>query len=150
GAAWLALQCSRIAGVAAGLLIIPQADVSARRLSVRWPEGDLDVGDLTRLAELALADHRMVVAHGRVGRDASPARPVVSFVAPPVAPGKDPGAVTAIALTTTAGRPVVTPQAVAEHLRWGAGWLEALPWARRSKDLSSAVARAASCLDLLA
>src|SRR5262249_6114041 len=74
GAAWLALQCSRIAGVAAGLLIIPQADVSARRLSVRWPEGDLDVGDLTRLAELALADHRMVVAHGRVGRDASPAR----------------------------------------------------------------------------
>jgi Barrel-sandwich domain of CusB or HlyD membrane-fusion/GAF domain len=53
-------------------------------------------------------------------------------------------------LVTTAGRPVATPEMVAEQLRWGAGWLDALPWARRCKDLSADVARAASCLDLLA
>jgi hypothetical protein len=40
----------------------------------------------------------------------------------------------------------VAPESVAEQLRWGAGWLEALPWARRSKDSASDVAQAASCL----
>ena len=53
-------------------------------------------------------------------------------------------------MTTTAGKPAANPAIVAEQLRWGAGWLEALPWARRAKDLSSDIARAASCLDLLA
>jgi hypothetical protein len=150
GSAWLALQCSRLPGVVAGLLLIPQVDASARRLSATWPAGDLDVGDLSQLAERAHAEHRIVVASGRVGRDASPARPVVHIVALPLGTATKPVAAAAFALTTTAGRPVATPQYVAEQLRWGAGWLEALPWARRSKDLSSDVARAASCLDLLA
>ena len=150
GSAWLALQCSRIPGVVAGLLLIPQVDASARRLSATWPAGDLDVGDLSQLAERAHAEHRIVVASGRVGRDTSPARPVVHIVALPLGTATKPVAAAAFALTTTAGRPVATPQYVAEQLRWGAGWLEALPWARRSKDLSSDVARAAACLDLLA
>src|SRR5947209_2778829 len=77
GSAWLALQCSRIAGVAAGLLLIRQVDASARRLSVTWLARDLDVGDLSRLAERAYAERRIVVAPGRVGPDASPAQPVV-------------------------------------------------------------------------
>jgi Barrel-sandwich domain of CusB or HlyD membrane-fusion/GAF domain len=150
GSAWLALQCSRIAGVAAGLLLIRQADASARRLSVTWPARDLDVGDLSRLAERAYAERRTVVASGRVGPDGSPAQPVALIVALPLGTAKEPIAAAAIALTTTTGRPVATPEIVAEQLRWGAGWLEALPWARRSKDLSSDIARAASCLDLLA
>jgi Barrel-sandwich domain of CusB or HlyD membrane-fusion/GAF domain len=150
GSAWLALQCNRIAGVTAGLLIIPQADANARRLSVTWPARDLDVGDLSRLAERAYAERRAVVAPGRVGLDASPAQPVALIVAVPLGAAKRPIAAAAVALTTTAGRPVATPEIVAEQLRWGAGWLEALPWARRSKDLSSDIARAASCLDLLA
>ena len=108
------------------------------------------VGDLSRLAERAYAERRIVVAPGRVGPDASPAQPVVLIVAVPLGTAREPIAAAAIALTTTAGRPVATPAIVAEQLRWGAGWLEALPWARRSKDLSSDIARAASCLDLLA
>jgi hypothetical protein len=150
GSAWLALLCNRIAGVTAGLLIIPPADANARRLSVTWPARDLDVGDLSRLAERAYAERRAVVAPGRVGLDASPAQPVALIVAVPLGAAKQPIAAAAVALTTTAGRPVATPEIVAEQLRWGAGWLEALPWARRSKDLSSDIARAASCLDLLA
>ena len=53
-------------------------------------------------------------------------------------------------MTTSTAVPAATPESVAEQLRWGAGWLEALPWARRSKDVSSDIARATSCLDLLA
>jgi RND family efflux transporter MFP subunit len=149
GSAWLALQCSRIAGVSAGLLLIRQFDPSARRLSVTWPARDLDVGDLLRLAETAYSERRMVVAPGRVGPDASPAQPVVLVVALPLGTAREPIAAAAIALTTTAGKPEANPAIVAEQLRWGAGWLEALPWARRAKQLSSDIARAASCLDLL-
>ena len=64
GSAWLALQCSRIAGVSAGLLLIRQSDPSARRLSVTWPARDLDVGDLLRLAETAYCG----TPHGRCSR----------------------------------------------------------------------------------
>ncbi|MEH2471082.1 biotin carboxyl carrier protein [Nitrobacteraceae bacterium AZCC 2161] len=149
GSAWLALQCSRIDGVTAALLLIQQDDAGARRISVTWPARDLDGGDLSRLTERAFAERRTVVAHGRVGPDTSPA-PVALIVAVPLGTAKEPIAVAAIALTTTAGRPVATPEIVAEQLRWGAGWLEALPWARRSKDLSSDIVRAASCLDFLA
>ena len=78
-----------------------------------------------------------------------PAQPVV-LVALPLGTAREPIAAAAIALTTTAGKPEANPEIVAEQLRWGAGWLEALPWARRSKELSSDIARAASCLDLLA
>jgi hypothetical protein len=149
GSAWLALQCGRIPGAVAGLLLISQVHAGAPPLTVKWPEGNLDTDDLRRLAELAAADRRITVAHGRLGREASPARPVVLIVALPLGLSKEPLAVIAVALTTTAGRPVLSPQDVAEQLRWGAGWLEALPWMRRSKDLSSDVARAASCLDLV-
>ena len=149
GTAWLALQCSHVPGAVAGLLLITQVHANARPLTVTWPEGDL-VDDLRRLAELADAERRVIVAHGRLGRDASPARPVVLIVALPLGVAKEPLAAVAVALTTTAGKSAVSPQLVAEQLRWGSGWLEALPWTRRSKDLSSDVARAATCLDLVA
>lgn len=150
GSAWLALQCSRMAGVAAGLLLVRQVDAAARHLTVTWPPRDLDVGDLSRLAETAHAEHRMVVAPGRVGSDASPAQPVVLIVALPLGTAKGPFAAAAIALTTTAGQPSAAPEVIADRLRWGAGWLEAIPWARHAAELASDIARAASCLDLLA
>jgi len=149
-AAWLALQCSRIAGVSAGLLFMRRVDSAAPLLSVTWPPRDVDASDLMRLAETAYAERRLVVAPGRVGPDSRPAQPVVLIVALPLGTTSEPIAAVAIALTTTAARPLVTPAIVAEQLRWGAGWLESLPWARRTKDLSSDVSRAASCLDLLA
>src|SRR5262249_28090637 len=150
GSAWLALQCSRIPGVAAGLLLLPPVDSEARSLSVTWPTGKLDVGDLARLAGRAFAECRIVTAPGQVGRAGNPARSVVLIVAAPLGMAKKPVAAAAIALTMTGGSPVATPQFVAEQLRWGAGWLEALPWSRQSRKLSSDIGRAASCLDLLA
>lgn len=147
--AWLALQCGRIAGVSAGLLLMRRVDPTAPLLSVTWPPRDVDGSDLMRLAETAYVERRLVVAPGRVGTDSKPAQPVSPIVALPLGTTNEPIAAVAIALTTTAAKPLVTPAIVAEQLRWGAGWLEALPWARHSKDLSSDVTRAASCLDLL-
>ena len=143
GSAWLALQCSRIAGAVAGLLLIPQVDAATRHLTVTWPPRDLGAGDLLRLAETAYAERRMVVAPGRAGPDTSPAQPVALIVAVPLGTAKGPFAAAAIALSTTAGNPTTAPAVIADQLRWGAGWLEALPWARHAKDLSSDVAQAA-------
>ena len=110
GSAWLALQCSRIAGVSAGLLLIRHVDASARR----------SVGDVAGArprcraiscdsAETAYAERRMVVAPGRVGPDASPAQPVALIVALPLGTAREPIATAAIALTTTAGKPAANP-----------------------------------------
>ena len=52
----------------------------------------------------------------------------------PLGTAKEPVAIATVALATSAGAPAVAPESVAEQLRWGAGWLEALPWARRSKE----------------
>ena len=115
-----------------------------------WPTRDLDLGDLSRLAERAYAERRVIVSPGRIGPDASPAQPVGLIVAMPIGTAREPIAVAAVALATSAGTPAAAPESVAEQLRWGAGWLEALPWVRRCKDVSSDMAQAASCLDLLA
>jgi hypothetical protein len=148
--AWLTLQCSQIVGATAGLLVIQQTNATSQRLSVNWPARDLDIRDLSRQAERAYAERSIVIAPGRVGPDASPAQPVALIVALPLGSPGEPFAAVAIALTTTAGAPVAAPEIVAEQLRWGGGWLEVLPWARRSRSLSSDFTRAASCLDLLA
>ena len=88
--AWLALQCSRIPGVAAGLLVIRQHDVSEPPVSVTWPARDLDLGDLSRLAERAYAERRAIVAPGRIGPDANP-QPVGVLVALPLGTCKGAG-----------------------------------------------------------
>ena len=148
--AWLALQCSRIAGVAAGLLLIRQRDAGAPRLSVTWPARDLDFGDLLRLAETAYAERRMVVAPGRVGPDASPAQPVALIVAVPLGTAQEPIAAAAIALTTTAGKPASRPQSSPNSCAGARAGSRHCPGRGALKELSSDIARAASCLDLLA
>jgi Barrel-sandwich domain of CusB or HlyD membrane-fusion/GAF domain len=71
------------------------------------------------------------------------------FVALPLGSGSQPVAVVAVAVASGSSA-TLAPENIAEQLRWGAGWLEALPWAQRSKDVSTDIARAASSLDFLA
>jgi len=99
-----------------------------------------------RLAERASLERRVTVSSDRIGSESTAG----FLIALPIGSGSEPIGVVSIALTTTGGAPVPTPETLAEQLRWGAGWLEALPWARRSTDVSSGIAQAASCLDLLA
>jgi multidrug resistance efflux pump len=148
--AWLALQCSQIAGAIAGWLVIRDPEQGEVLVSARWPERDIDFGDLSRLADRAYAERRVVVSSGRAGHEASPAQPVTLIVAVPLGAGGVRLGVAAVALTTSHGASPVAPESVADQLKWGAGWLEAILWVRRLRETASRAARAASCMDLLA
>src|SRR5262245_11362150 len=112
--AWLALQCSSIPGVTAGLLVMRQHDPSAQPVSVTWPARDLDLRDLSRLADRAYAERRAIVTPGRIGPDASP-QPVGLLIALPLGTAREPVAIATVALSTSAGVPAVSPESVAEQ-----------------------------------
>jgi hypothetical protein len=146
--AWLSSQCTRISGIIAGLLMMPPPAKGLTVTSTSWPRRNPYVEDLLRLAERASSERRTVVLPGRMEPDTS-LQPVGLFVALPLGSESQPVAVVAVALAAGSSA-TLAPENVAEQLRWGAGWLEALPWAQRSKDVSTDIARAASSLDFLA
>jgi hypothetical protein len=146
--AWLSSQCTRISGIIAGLLMMPPPARGLTVTSTSWPRRNPYVEDLLRLAERASSERRTVVSPGRMGSDTS-VQPVGLFVALPLGSGSQPVAVVAVAVASGSSA-TLAPENIAEQLRWGAGWLEALPWAQRSKDVSTDIARAASSLDFLA
>src|SRR4029077_11990035 len=86
---------------------------------------------------------------GRKACDTIPTQPAGLFVALPLGSGNLAIGVVAVALASGSSA-ALAPESVVEQLRWGAGWLEALPWAQRSEAASTDVARAASSLDFLA
>jgi len=141
--AWLALQCSMISDVAAGLLLLKeeQAYVPA----AVWPEPRSDVSHLAPVAEQALAQRRGTV----LGLDAAerarmPAGRV--YVAYPLE--VDAAVMGAVVLDLFA-RPEPLLQAVLRQLFWGAGWLEALLRRHQSRCDAALLERAASGLDLI-
>jgi hypothetical protein len=146
--AWLSSQCTRISGIIAGLLMMPPPAKGLSVASTSWPQRNPYLEDLLRLAERASLERRAIVSPGRTGSDSS-VQPVGLFVALPLGSGSQPVAVAAVALASGSSA-ALAPESVVEQLRWGAGWLEALPWAQRCKDVSSDIARAASSLDFLA
>src|SRR5262245_12498781 len=146
--AWLSSQCTRISGIIAGLLMMPPPAKGLSVASTSWPARNPYLEDLLRLAERASSERCTVVSPGRMGSDTS-VQPVGLFVALPLGSGSQPVAVAAVALASGSSA-ALAPEKVAEQLRWGAGWLEALPWAQRSRDVSTVIARAASALDFLA
>ncbi len=146
--AWLSSQCTRISGIIAGLLMMPPPAKGLTVTSTSWPRRNPYVEDLLRLAERASSERRTVVLPARMEPDTS-VQPVGLFVALPLGSASQPVAVVAVALAAGSSA-ALAPENVAEQLRWGAGWLEALPWAQRSKDVSTDIARAASSLDFLA
>jgi hypothetical protein len=147
--AWLSSQCTRISGIIAGLLMMPPPAKGLSVASTSWPQRNPYIEDLLRLAERASLERRAVVSPGRTVSDGSPAQAVGLFVALPLGAGGQPVAVVAVALASGSSA-ALAPESVVEQLRWGAGWLEALPWAQRSKEVSTDIARAASSLDFLA
>src|SRR6266702_542278 len=144
--AWLSLQCNRTSGVIAGVLMMPPPGDGVSVATTSWPERNLYLADLMRLAERAALERRVAVSSDRIGSESTAG----FLIALPIGFGSEPIGVVAVALTAAGGAPLPAPETLAEQLRWGAGWLEALPWARRSTDVSSGIAQAASCLDLLA
>jgi RND family efflux transporter MFP subunit len=146
--AWLAAQCARISGVLGALLMMPPPGRGVSAAATSWPSRNPYVEDLMRLAEQASAQRRTVVVQVRRGLEAVSTPSCGVLLARLLGPGDRPVAVVAVALAL-GSTGAQNPESVAEQLRWGAGWLEALPWAERSKALSRDSERAASSLDLI-
>jgi hypothetical protein len=144
---WLAMMCARITGATAGLM---QLRLEGEVLSVTWPELQTNLDDLAALASRALAERRMAISLGRAGPHDKTPQPVGLLVAVPLGVSKEPVGVVVVALSTTRGATSLAPETVAEQIRWGAGWIEVLPWARKSVEESRYRLRATTCLDLLA
>src|SRR5262245_12256161 len=121
--AWLSSQCTRVSGIVAGLLMRPPPAKGLTVASTSWPRRNPYIDDLLRLAERASSERRTVVSPGRLDSETS-VQPVGLFVALPLGPGSEPIAAVAVALASGSSA-ALTPESVAEQLRWGAGWLEA-------------------------
>lgn len=148
--AWLAILCSKTPGVTMGLARLQGIDASTVTL-VSWPEANLEVGDLGAICDLAFHERRTSVSLGRTGGGKTQPQPVGLLVAVPLCVGSDsPCGVVGVALSTVHGAASVAPETVAQQLRWGSGWLEALPWVREAREKSVLCDRAAVSLDILA
>ena len=122
----------------------------ARGLSVAstsWPDRNPYLQYLVDLSERASAQKGTVI--GRRELESHAALSAGAFVALPLGPTNQPIAIVAVALAWGSSA-AQNPENIAEQLRWGSGWLEALPWAERTKKLSTSSAQASSSLDLLA
>ena len=151
--AWLSLQCARISGVTAGLVVVGQADKASPAVAASWPGLSLDgFGELSKLAERAFLERRTIISshHACPDADSAAPSPVGHLVAMPLGAGGRIIAAAAVKLDAPPGSTQVDIERVVEQLRWGAGWLESLPLARLLEASSADVARALACLDVLA
>ena len=147
--AWLASQCALIPNIVAGLLLVPPPAKGVSVTSTSWPERNPYFSDLTRISERAALERRAVFSPSQPGIASGGARSLALLLALPLVSETNPQAIVAVALAAASSR-VPTPESIAQQLRWGAGWLEALPWVRRLKTAASDFDRASSCLDVVA
>jgi multidrug resistance efflux pump len=143
--AWLALQCSMVSDVAAGLLLLRDDDGQSYVPAAVWPEPRTDLSYLAGAAEQALAQRRGMV----IGLDAATRAQVAQgrvYVAFPIE--IDAAVMGAVVLDLFA-RPEPLLQAVLRQLFWGAGWLETLLRRDRSRRDAELLERAAAGLDLM-
>ena len=149
-AAWLSLQCARLAGVTAGLLVLRQKGEPSPAVSASWPARSANnLGELYELAKRVFQEQRTIVLPATV-RPGFQSTPLSHLIAIPLGVGGEIIAAAAIKLDTSSDSAHLDVKRVVEQLRWGAGWLECLPLTRRLEASSGDVARALSCLDLLA
>lgn len=133
-----------------GVVRLQGSDPSSVSL-VSWPQANLELGDLGAICSRAFEEGRTSVSLGRAGPGKTQPQPVGLLVAVPLCVGSTlPSGVVGVALSTLRGSASVAPETVAEQLKWGAGWLETLPWVREARERSVSSARAALSLDILA
>ena len=145
---WLALQCARIPNATAGLLALRSHDTDKLSVAALWPNRDIDLPNLSRLVELAFTERRIAVSRDRTSSADTPAAAGNLLIAAPLGVSEIVG-VAAISVTNRPGTRSLAPETIAEQLRWGAGWLEAVPLARRAEGNSDGLALASACTDLM-
>lgn len=143
--AWLALQCTAIAGVRAGLLLMRRPGTQAYVPAAVWPDVRRDVSYLTTAAQRALTDRRGTVV-GLAEAEREFVAPGTVHVAYPV---EAEGEVHGTVVVDVAARPEAQLQGVLRQLLWGAGWLETLLRRQGAGRDSRRLERASAGLDLL-
>ncbi len=146
--AWLALQCEALPGATGGLLLL-RTEAGGSHAQALWPSQH-DLADLTRLAERALSETRLVVAWGRATGQGAADRSVALFVAQPLGPDGTPHAAVAVAMAVPGGIERADPEAIGRQLRAAAGWLDAWRWRQPLEAARTRIAIAAAGLDILA
>jgi multidrug resistance efflux pump len=148
-AAWLKMQCARVPGTKAGLLMLKREPDGELVVAATWPERLGGPTELVQLGERALAENRTIVVSAARLRGSASIPQVSLFVSVPLGAGSEPLGAMTLALGAPENGAMMTPDAAAELLRWGGGWLSALPWMRRAHAASAGAGPIDFCLDLL-
>jgi RND family efflux transporter MFP subunit len=141
---WLALQCSLLPDVRAGLLLMRDDAVRSYVPAAIWPDRTHDVNYLAKAAQRVVEKGGSVVLEP--GPDSAEAAAESVQIAYPVEVDGDLHGVVVLDLKAQAPEKL---QAIQRHLLWGAGWLEALLRRRQSARDAAALERAAAGLDLV-
>jgi len=143
--AWLALQCSLISGVQAGLLLLHDETTQAYVPAAVWPDPRRDLSYLSEAAERSLAQRRGSVL-GLEAAERERMSPGSVHVAYPI---ETDSSIRGTVVLDLAARSEPQLQAVLRQLLWGAGWLEAMLRRRGVGRETQLLERAATGLDLL-
>ena len=142
---WLALQCSLLPDVRAGLLLLRDDAVRSYVPAAVWPDRAHDVNYLAKAAQRVVEKGGSVVLGPDSAECEDPDADSVQ-IAYPVQLDGDLHGVVVLDLQLQAPAKLQTVQ---RHLLWGAGWLEALLRRRQSARDTLALDRAAAGLDLV-
>ncbi|MBL8472929.1 MAG: HlyD family efflux transporter periplasmic adaptor subunit [Rhodocyclaceae bacterium] len=137
--AWLALQCGRLAGARAALLLL-ESEARTFVPAAVWPAEQVDVHYLGPVAERCLREQSGQIVRG----DAAGAHTSIGY------PIEVAGAVQGAVVVDLERRSEAELQAALRELYWGVGRLETLLFQRRLDNASASLARARLALDICA
>jgi RND family efflux transporter MFP subunit len=125
---WLALQCRKIRGVAAGMLVLgsPEQDRAFAPVAF-WPGKDPDLKRLAEVAERALKERRgVVIPRRREGDGSSQTRYDIAY------PIQVSGQLYGVVALDADSRPQEAVRDIMRQLRWGSAWMEVLVHRRQA------------------
>lgn len=136
--AWLDLQCNRLTGATAGLVLL-ESGANSFAPAAAWPAGPQDTPHLRSLAE-------RVIAGGQVAIEPDPDQVGHTGIGYPIsAEGR------AIGVVLLAVNALSTPQlqALLRDLHWGVGWIHSVIWQHRAGDAGERGRAAIAAMDVL-
>jgi multidrug resistance efflux pump len=142
--AWLGLQCTLIAGVERGVVVLGETENGPFAPIAYWPIAGAGSDSLSAAAELALAERRGV-AQGQDDGQSTPSQPLC--VAYPIIIDGKPFGVAALEIEH--GRRVAL-RAVMRQLQWGVGWIEVMLRREHSRSEKANRNRMGAAFDLVA
>jgi multidrug resistance efflux pump len=144
-AIWLNRQCTALAGARAGLVL--QVTMNGLLATASWPAGRQSPAELSRIAERAAKSTGPVIAWGRRpdgkgGLDLLIGLGIQSHGAL--------AAVIAVVIDVPGGITSVDPDALAEQVHMGCGWLDARLSRRQAQTAIARIERASVAMDIVA